>query len=155
MNRKDKWRCWLWAESMDRLECVLQCSGNTRSLHFPLPIKFFLIQEKNYRNSHITVRENVVQEAEWQFNFWFNIKLSISNGFGSGLRKLATFCRFNALNSNPSRTSDKQRLTKRAVVKSQWNRFRHPQTCHLLRFCRSSSDILGRAPSAICRAPIF
>ena len=35
-----------------------------------------------------------------------NIKLFFSNGFDSALGKFATFCRFNALNSNPSRTSD-------------------------------------------------
>ena len=44
-------------------------------------------------------------EAERQF-FWFSIKTSFSKGLGSVLGNLASFRRFNALSSNPNRTSD-------------------------------------------------
>ena len=66
----------------------------------------------------------------------FNIKLSISNGFGSALEKFETFCRFHALNSNPSRTSDNKDSTKRAVAKFQCNRFRHLFWFFLSRWCQ-------------------
>ena len=44
----------------------------------------------------------------------FNIQLSISNCFGSALGEFATFCRFNALNSNPSRTLDNRDYNNKA-----------------------------------------
>ena len=69
-------------------------------------------------NSSITVRENVFSGSRTELEE----KKSISKGFGSALVKLANFCRFNALNSNPSW---EPQTTKRAIAKFQWNRFRH------------------------------
>ena len=51
----------------------------------------------------------------------FNMKLSISNGFGCALGKFATFCCFNSLNL----TRQRERPIKRVVAKFQWNRLRH------------------------------
>ena len=50
--------------------------------------------------SPITLREYVFKEAEWQI---FGL---ILNGFSSALGNFASFYCFNALNSNPARTSD-------------------------------------------------
>ena len=61
-------------------------------------------------------------------DFRFNNYISISDGFSSVLEDfLQAFCSFNALNSNPARTSDevtppqkkKKKRTKRAAAKFQ------------------------------------
>ena len=74
---------------------------------------------QNYRNSLLTVRE---RKKFWRpnGNFWVHYKNVHLQRFWLCPRESASFCHFNALNSNPSWTSRQQRLTT-----FHWNRFRH------------------------------
>ena len=63
---------------------------------------------KTHGNLNVTVRENVFQEAEWQFicSVLIFFKNCVCSGFASALGKFASLCRSNALRSNPSQTLD-------------------------------------------------
>ena len=77
----------------------------------------FVLLPRNCRNSHFSLRF-FFREAKWQFFgsmsnrgpkgqlFGSVSKLSISNGFDHAVGKFASFYRFNALNGNPSGTTD-------------------------------------------------
>lgn len=75
--------------------------------HFPLPIDF---SPRNNRklsvrlHMSLTLREYVFQEAERQF--LVQQICFYHQRFGLALGKFARFCCFNALSSNPTRTSD-------------------------------------------------
>ena len=58
-------------------------------------------------------------------NFWVQYKTFHLQWFWLSHQKICNFCCYNALNSNPSRTSDKKDWQKRAVAKIQWKRFWH------------------------------